>query len=551
MYFSKIKPNLLLLVTALISSIPVVNAEVVNPGGSVLKNIEQNTLPNPVKELTEEKAASEVNKKRYLEIQQLLSVEVNGAFFSDEIIEYWKSLYGHEVTVSTIEKFKEWAWSEFTKEGYFALLTFDVRKTAEGQVLVISVSLPKVKNVKVIAKSSTITKYYTDLVAEKLSKVIKSGGAVDTLDLEQQLNNLSYALPLELDITVRPSGIEFVDLIVNVDEKKGGLGDIKNAYLQFNTYGLNQYGREQGVGSISVEGFTKGSNANLLAQVSGGLAYGKFDYESPAEFLAGHYHVWGSLAYSKSISGGTSAIEGLTSQYGGGISHILGSKRNMIFKSYVDFSQRNTESELVLGGIKINQITDNQTRVKFSADNLKLARTLQSYDFTIINGTDDNDGFYNKFEANLFHERSLTDNGLSLLAKVNAQFAASRNLNVYNRISVGGINGVRAYTTNDGLGDQGAVVAIELKQQVFSTQAVSAFLDAAVVEPNKSAVVGSYNQTYGLYDGGIALSGFIYKSFTYNGYIAKAFGGYAGYSSYNQESSPDNWRLNGSISYVY
>jgi hypothetical protein len=63
--------------------------------------------------------------------------------------------------------------------------------------------------------------------------------------------------------------------------------------------------------------------------------------------------------------------------------------------------------------------------------------------------------------------------------------------------------------------------------------------------------VGSYNQTYGLYDGGIALSGFIYKSFTYNGYVAKAFGGYAGYSSYNQESSPDNWRLNGSISYVY
>ncbi|MEY3786123.1 MAG: hypothetical protein RLZ75_328 [Pseudomonadota bacterium] len=550
MNFSKVKMNLLL-ATALFSSINVVNAEGVVPGGSVLKNIEQNNLPNPVKELAAEKAASLENKKLYLDIKHLLAVDVKGAFFTDEIVEYWKPMYGQEITVSRIEKFKEWAWSEFTKEGYFALLTFDVQKYAEGQVLTVNVSLPKVKNVKVIAKSRTISKYYTDLVAEKLSKVIKSGAAVDTLDLEQQLNNLSYSLPLELDITVRPSGNEFVDLIVNVDEKVGNLGHIKNAYLQFNTFGLNQYGREQGVGSITVEGFTKGSNANLLGQVSGGLAYGKFDYESPAEFLAGHYHVWGSLAYSKSITGGLSAIEGLTSHYGGGISHILGSKRNMIFKSYVDFSQRNTETELLLGGIKLDRITDNQTRVKFSADNLKLARSLQSYDLTIINGTDNYFGFYNKFEANIYHQRSLNDKGLSLQAKINAQFAPSRNLDVYNKIALGGINGVRAYTTNDGLGDQGAVGSIELKQQVFNTHAISAFLDAGVVEPNKSAVRGSYNQTYGLYDGGIALSGLIYKNFTYMGYVAKGFGGYAGYSSYNQESSPDNWRLNCSVSYVY
>ena len=551
MCFSQLNKNILL-ICVLMMSISVVNAAGVNaPGGSVLKNIEQNTLPDPVKEFTEEKVQSTQSQILYLDISQLIAVDVKGDFLTQEIIDYWQPFYGRPVTASMIEIFKEWAWSEFTKIGYIALLDFDVQKTSGGQVLIINVSLPKIKNIKVIAKKPSITKYYRDLVAEKLSNVFKSGDAIDTLELEQQLNNLSYSLPLALDITIRPSGNEGFDLIVNVDEKTGSMGHLKNAYLQFNTYGLNQYGREQGVGSVSIEGFVKGSTANILAQISEGITYGKIDYESPSEFLSGHYHVWGSIVSSKSVLGGITAVEGLTTQYGGGLSHILGSKRNMIFKSNVDVFQRNTETDLIFGGIKINQITDNQIRIKLSADNLMLLRDLQSYDIIIVNGTDNKNGFYNKFEANIYHDRSLNEHGLSLQGEVNAQFAPSRNLDVYNRISVGGINGVRAYTTYDGIGDQGAVASIELKQKYMNSHAVSAFLDGAVVDPNSPPIKGFYNKTYHLFDGGLSLSGLLFKNFTYNAYAAKAFGGYAGYSDYNQESTPDNWRLNGAISYVY
>ena len=525
------------------------NTPFVSPG-EVLRNIEQNVTPAPTPGPAPIVPEPVVDAEGVY-LKHLSGVTIDNDLIKDEIIKYWQPFYGKPVTNQDIAKFKDWAWSQFRDAGYFAFLYTDITPTADGQNLGVKVFLPEVQKVRIVGKDDALVNRYAELIVKRMGKSVKQGSNVDTLSLEQLLESAVYDLPIDLELNIRPTGSNDVDLIVTINEKTNEPGKYRGAVVQVNNYGLNQFGRGQLLGSASFDGFTPGSTASVMGQVSQGVGYGRVDYEAPSEVLGGRVRFWAASVYSRNIRGGLAATSGTTQDYGVGLTHIVGSNRAMVFKSHVDVSQRFTKSNLQVADIQIGNITDNQLRFRLTADNERYAlKNIQRYDAMLVAGTDNDFGQYSKIQLAASYRTPLTDSGLSIQVRGNAQLAPSRNLDSYNRMSLGGVNGVRAYTTIDGVGDAGAVGTIELRQRTYQSHYIGVFYDGGVIKPNKTPIPGAYNTGYTLQAVGLSFGG-SFSKLSYSISIAKGIGGYAGYSASNIESSPNNLRFNGALTYQF
>lgn len=525
------------------------SAPVVEPNpAAALKNIQDNSTLPPLKDQARSFAEPQkIDSKIY--IDKLSGVSVNNDLIKEEILQYWQPFIGKAVTNQDISNFKEWAWQKFGQAGYFAFLHTEILTEDGGQKLVIKISLPKVKEIKIYSKDKSLAEKYSQQIIERIGDSGVPGHTVDTLSLEQKLDNISFDLPISLDLNIRPVDADQVTLVINVTEKENNPGSLRYGAVQVNNYGLSQYGRTQGLGIASFNGFTPDSAATVTAQGAEGLTYGRAEYEAPVEMLAGRARVFGESVYSRTIYGGASATQGLTSNYGAGLTNLLGSQRDMVYKSYIDLSQRNTTSKLQAGGLQLSSIVDDQARLKFAADNDKLARdNIQHYELTIVDGRDNNNGQYSFLTIAANYQGRLTDSGLGLYAKMRAQGMPSRNLDTYNRMSLGGVNGLRAYTTLDGIGDMGAMGSLELRQQYLVDHFVGAFYDGGIVKQNRNPVPGQFNTPYALQDIGLSLGGYV-KGFNYNASLAKAIGSYAAFVPGVYETNPNSWRFNFALTY--
>ena len=516
--------------------------------GAALRNIDNNKdLISPEKKQEPAQAKLADNA---VYINRLAEVVVDAPLIQSDILSYWDSFKTKTVTNQDMADFKEWAWNKFRASGYFAYINTAISTTAEGEVLTIKTTLPTIKNIKIVAKDTEFKTRYSEQIQRRLAEHVVPGSEVDTLTLEQNLDNISFDLPVELALKIRPMGLDQVELIVEVTEKSHSVGKLLSGGVQFNDYGLHQYGRYQGLGTLSLEGLTPGSSLNLLTQGAEGLAYGRVDYEMPWSLIGGHLRVWENTAYSADIVDSKSASEAFTVQYGLGTTHILGSFRDKVLKSYVDVSQRSTESKIQSSGMKINSIFDNQLKLNFTLGNEALATdNVEHYELMVVSGIDDNHGDYVYAGASGSFQKNLNDQGLYFVTHAKAQGLTNRNLNSYNRIALGGVNGVRAYTTVDGLGDIGGVLSVEFRQKYATTHYGGIFYDGGVVKENNNAIPGQYNSAYFLQGVGISLGGML-KPFNYSASFAKGIGGYAGYNRSNNESTPDNWHIFFSLSYM-
>ena len=137
-----------------------------------------------------------------------------------------------------------------------------------------------------------------------------------------------------------------------------------------------------------------------------------------------------------------------------------------------------------------------------------------------------------------------------VVGRLQAQ-AASRTLDGYNRLSLGGAYGVRAYTGADGVGDQGVNGSLELNRHFPGSQMVGVFYDAGVIRPNKVHVDGGFNTTYSLQAVGAQWTGNLGRWY-YNATLAKGFGGYKlAEAGQVTESQRNPWRLSAALSYVF
>ena len=524
----------------------------VGMGQSVLKNIENNTTPLSRHE-PPSVAAEDQPKDERIYISQLEGIELNGDFIREEIESYWAPLLGKPVTNQAVSDFKEWAWRQFNQAGYFAFLRTESKRSGSGQTLVIEITLPTIKELVLHSDEAGLAEAYADQISLALGKAAQPGQRVDTLGLEQTLDNISFVLPISLSLSVRQVDADQVNLVINVEPKVAvEPGALRSTAIQVNNYGLRQYGRIEALGVLTFNGWTPDSSATFTAQGAEGLTYARMDYEAPSESLGGHVRLFGESVFSRNIYHGTAATKGVTDNFGVGETNILGADRDLVFKSYADFSHRVTNNKLQAGGVEVSSLVDNQARWKVAADNDKLATdNIQHFEANVVAGHDNAHAQYYFGTLGAAVQKNIDSDGLTINTKFRAQFLPSRNLDTYNRFSLGGVNGVRAYTTADGVGDAGALASVEVRQQYSPEGAVGVFYDGGVVNQNRHPVAGQYNATYSLQAVGFTWVGVVSRDVNYNTSIAKAVGRYAAYVPGIYETAPHALRLNFALSYLF
>lgn len=496
-------------------------------------------------------------------IEKLVRVEVRGQDnLAPAYQAYWADKIGKPVTVEALAEFKIWANDEAKENGLYAFAQTETEPAEGGEVLVVTLVVPRIKSVRVYVPDEDLAKRYETLLTTRFAKDFAPGSVVDPNGLDQRLEVASFDLPVTLEIAIRSAGPNLVDLVVNVSPLPAELAKLGSGVVQLNNYGLKSYGRPQAMGMVSVGGFTPSALLNLTAQVSEGVRYGRAEYEAPVEAYAGRMKIYGSRSDSHTILGGDTASKGVSQEAGVGLTHLWGSRKSFIFKTVTELGGRQTISRLALDNSETGRVEESQLRVTWSMDNNRVAREPSSLavtatvgEYTRLGGNEANNvetGGYTKLNATGRMLRYLSRNGdWQAVGRFNAQ-VASRTLDGYNRIALGGVNGVRAYTAADGLGDQGLVVSAELNRRLSGSQTVGVFYDAGRVRPNKNKVTGAFNTTYSLQAVGAQWTGNV-GSWYYNATVAKGFGGYKQAEDATQvtESQRNAWRLSAALSYVF
>ncbi len=514
--------------------------------GAVLRNIQQNNLPN-TGVLT---APSKTALPKTPDIGVLKGIEIKSAILEDAIREYWQDKLGQPVSTLDIEMFKSWAFSYFREKGYLAWVTVSEVKRADGIGLSVNVVTPKLGKVDIDYSAVSLSAGDKKKLDKWFDGAFLDQQGVDVFALDNRVQNANFGLPVEFDARLKQVVPGVTDMTIIARQAEATPGKLKDAVVQINSFGLKQYGRTQGLASLNVGGFTPMSQLSLAGQMSEGVSYGRAEYQMPFSLMSGQTRFYISYADFSSVLNTSTASRGDSLEYGLGLDNLLGMTRYAAIKSHLDVSERHTKSELKQSGVGVSDVKSLQMRAALTIDNSKVDADQYDAGIGLVSGDYDATGSYGKVEFNGRYVKTFTqDRSLLLSSRFRGQLALS-NLDSFDRISLGGVSGVRAYTSVDGVGDQGVVFNIDLIQRMPNQQYIGIFYDVGVVKPFKNPLPGVVNDVYTLQGVGMQY-GVNYKKLSVNMNVAKAIGAYDGYVVGNIESKPDNWRANISASYSF
>lgn len=488
---------------------------------------------------------------------RLASLKVQSAILPQAIERYWQPRIGQPVSIEQIQAFHAWFYDKAAREGFMAYAKTEVVMTPAGEQLQVQVMQPKINVVRVLSLNGQPDAAHLKRIQARFADKFQAGVALDTLALDQLLDSASFDLPVELEATLRAVGPELLDLVITVAPAQAQPGHWLSGVAQLNNHGLRQYGRAQLMAASTVGMPGIKSQLSLLAQASEGIAYGRADVEFLLPAVGGRGQVFGSYSRSRSVLGGSASTKGQSTELGLGLTRILGGSRDVVFKGQMDVLTRQSESRLQATDAPISNTKDHQWRWRLSADNERLSNqpvraemglTLGQYPDAVSLAVPA--GSYARVDLALKSQTHINASGsLRLNARVRGQWA-NRNLDGYNQITLGGVNGVRAYTSADGTGDRGVLGTLELSQSLPLNTTVSVFYDVGQVVPQVHPLASATVQRYVLQGSGLQVQG-RYFQVQYALTWAKGHRGYKGWVPSNIESEPNNQRVNLSVSYAF
>lgn len=515
--------------------------------GDVLKNIEQSAAKQKDEFATTKPQAL---PKQSQPIGLLRTTKINAPLLNLEIRDYWASKLGKIVDQQDLDSFKSWAWLKFRDVGYLAYVTVSEVKVDNGVDLVIDVQTPKIGQVKLDLANQPLSDAQKAIFEDRIARDFAAGDGIDTIKLDNRLQNASHGFPLQFYANLKQVAPGVSDVLVTSPLIESTPGKRLDTLVQLNSYGLKQYGRTQGFVMASFGGFTPLSQLRVFGQASEGINYGRMQYITPVSMLRGELDVYASYADFASVKNTTTATKGYSSEFGLGMGHLLGFTRQAAIKSNIGISFRQTENELKLAGTTLTDMRSYQGRFVLTMDNSKIDADQFDASMLLVGGNYDNvdpasksNGGYGKVEMAGRYTISLTQDRNTLLqTRIRGQWAAT-DLDSFDRISLGGTNGVRAYASVDGVGDQGGLISFDLVQKLPYQQYMGVFYDAGWIKPFKNATTGVNNDGYSLQGVGMQY-GINYKNAALAMMVAKGIGSYDAYVQGNEESSPRNWRSN-------
>jgi len=534
----------LVVLTGLIGMNVGVSAQIIPNPGAAQRGIEQNLelLQQPIVPLVKpERAKPAVSIKDEKDIERLSGVIIEVpqklSKLTEQIKGYWAGSINQPVRGVQINEFKAWLWDELLRLGYLAYIKIDPEVASGGTVLRIAVVAPTIDRATVLALDFDKKDEYATLVAKRFAKALPPGSLVDVQGIESQLNAMAYDLPVNLEASLRRSTPEAVDVAINMKRLDNKPGSINSALVQFNNYGLKAYGREQLLGVIRVQGPRPLSEFVGIAEISLGTKYLRGEYGQAIEGYASRWNVYASGMRSRAQNEfeiGKFDQLGRSAEIGAGVTTLLRADRKGTFFSNVEIAQRWSDSEIA-HIFRTRERQDSQLRMalrtahihdwadRLTTDTMFTFGNLRLKADDIGFGQPDSrylQGNYLKFNHNGNYQKALpADPRWTFTTRWRLQLA-SQNMDSYNQFSLGGVNGIRAFNSDEGVGDQGAQLSLDLTRQIMPQLYAGVFYDMGIVQPRRKPA----SDTYSLQGAGVSLGGNITKGLDWTLSGAKSFG---------------------------
>jgi hemolysin activation/secretion protein len=530
-----LKTNLIAIACLSFLNLQTSYAQTAPSASDILRNIEQNKT-DPQQQFKRPSKKSLAPATTDQGFARLKEIKVQSPLFQKELLNFWVAEINKPVPAQKLSEFKAYAWDLFQSKGYLAYITTSAQPTPEGSVLTITVSFPSIANISVVTVNGNDGQEFSDEVIRRFNAIYQRGNPVDIQGIENQLNAASYDLPVDLEVSLRQVNSTDVDVVINLRKINANFGTVLSGVLQVNNYGLGQFGQNQMLGSVRVAGFTPTSELALTTQSSTSVDYYRADYEAPIQGRLTRWRVYASQVQSKANS-----VKGWTDEAGIGLTRLLHTDRIGRWLSGTEISRRQTQN-WASDALSANRI-DQQARFKLRAesskgwvDNFNNEIVLTMGQMNLDRLADDKSadalstsgahiaGTYKKIEMNGGLSNGIDADSMYIGAIRWRTQAASKNLDSYSRISLGGLNGIRAYTTLDGVGDQGAQVSLEVTRQLSAKVWMGPFYDFGVVKTNHAPMPSSTDTSaYLLQGAGFQFGGSAFET-NWNLSIARSYG---------------------------
>lgn len=485
------------------------------------RGVEQSlgTLQQPVLPLAAPERASVPFSPSESDIDLFVGVQVQTPSqlprLAQQIESYWQPFLQQPVRGVKVNEFKSWLWDHLQRQGYLGYITVQPQMVGLGTVLDVRVQSPTIGRTTVLSLDRQEHHPLAQLVAQRFAKAHPEGTLVDVQGIEALLNAIAYDLPVTLEASLRQVGTEKVDVVIGLRDISTTPGQITSGVLQLNNYGLKTYGREQLLGVVRVAGPTPLSEFVGVAQVSKGVGYLRGEYSQPIEGWATRWNVYGTTVRSKADTAqelATFTQRGQSHELGAGLTTLLNTNRAGTWHSVAELSQRQSKSKLTTHStgdtVTTRDRRDNQLRLGIkSSHKLSYADRLTSETTLTLGhlklkpldasfGQPDavnEQGSYQRLEHNGALQKVLpADERWTFTTRWRAQ-TVSQNMDSYNKMALGGVNGIRAFDSDEGVGDQGVQVSFDLTRQINPNFYAGVFYDAGRVRTSKKPQSNSYS----------------------------------------------------------
>ena len=390
----------------------------------------------------------------------------------------------------------------------------------------------------------------SDSLATGLLEGLNAGDAIAIAPLESRLQLLSDIPGVNVRSTLVPgASVGASDLIVDVTPGRRVTGSLEadnagNYYTgEYRIGGTVHLNNPTGHGDVaSLRALTSGDGmkygrASYQAQIgkaTAGVAYSALEYRLGKEFASLNAHgtveiasVYGSYPLIRTRNANLYALinfDAKTFQDKVDSTSSVTDKKAQVWSASLHGNNRDNFGG---GGLSSYSLTG-------SFGNLDIETPAALAQDQIVPGPHTN-GNYQKLGFHAVRVQSVT-RMISLYAAINGQFA-SKNLDISEKMALGGLYGVRAYPVGESYGDEGYLVNLEARlllpkfsERQLGQMTLIGFADTGTVTFNKNPWTAEPNRRT-LSGAGIGLSWADYNNFVVNTYYAFKLGNAAATSA--------------------
>lgn len=450
---------------------------------------------------------------------------------------------GSELTLTDLRAMAARITEFYRQNGYFVAQAYLPAQEAQNGELTIAVLEGHYG--KVILRNQT---NLSDGLAGSLMDGVQSGDVVTTQPLESSLLLLSDLPGVHVKSTLVPgAALGTSDLIVDVTpgQRVTGSIDADNAGNRYtgatrlgatvnlnNPTGHGDVATLRAVTSGSGLHYVRGSYQMQFGKARVGVAYSHLAYELGKEFSSLDAHGTAKIA---SLYGSYPLIRSRNSNLYAGLGFDAKSFQDRVDSTASVTDKRSQVLTASLYGNHSDSVGQGGLSVyslAWSSGNLDIRTpVVQTFDAM----TAQTHGHFNKLAVHVARLQNLSDS-FSLYASINGQ-VASKNLDVSEKMELGGMYAVRAYPEGEAYADEGYVLTLEgrmLLPKFYERQAGQmhfiVFVDAGTVTANKNPWAPGTNRRT-LSGAGVGLNWTVANDFVVKAYYAHKLGNSAATSA--------------------